>query len=350
MANIFKNSYFYIGYIRRVFLSLLLCFSFGLTDEFDAMAYEFNATLIEDWEKVNEMLDSLEISKKQKEDILNSLKTLKENENELKEFETLSLCVKNGDIKCVKKSIEKYPKLLSYKIFPYGGLLITTLKYKNIERNKYGFITKVDYDFDEKMFDFLVSKGHRIYGDDDMFPFLLLQHEAVSDEKCLEIIKKMRDDGMDLGIKMPYYENTTLDIQALDNYKLKTAAYILKNGQKSQIFDGVPVRIAAHILVFFTENDASFEENLKATPKSIELSKSEKYKKFIDREFEVLKVYLEANGDKTFITEIEKIFTALDDKESLEKLEKLGYKLKKDNLENIRRQNLENIRRQNNGN
>ena len=55
----------------------------------------------------------------------------------------------------------------------------------------------------------------------------------------------------------------------------------------------------------------------------------------------------EANGDKTFITEIEKIFTALNDKESLEKLEKLGYKLKKDNLENIRRQNLENIRRQN---
>ena len=149
----------------------------------------------------------------------------------------------------------------------------------------------------------------------------------------------MRDDGMDLGIKMPYYENTTLDIQALDNYKLKTAAYILKNGQKSQIFDGVPVRIAAHILVFFTENDASFEENLKATPKSIELSKSEKYKKFIDREFEVLKVYLEANGDEKFIAEIEKIFTELNDKESLEKLEKLGYKLKKDNLENIRRQN-----------
>ncbi|MCI7014097.1 MAG: hypothetical protein MR878_01745, partial [Campylobacter sp.] len=78
MANSFKNSYFYTSYIRRVFLSLLLCFSFGLTDEFDAMTYEFNATLIEDWEKVNEMLDSLEISKKQKEDILNSLKTLKE--------------------------------------------------------------------------------------------------------------------------------------------------------------------------------------------------------------------------------------------------------------------------------
>lgn len=340
MANSFKNSYFYIGYIRRVFLSLLLCFSFGLSDE-------FNATLIENWQKANEILDTLKISKKQKEDILNSIKALKENENELNELVTLSLCVKNGDIKCAKKSIEKYPKLLSYKFHPYASLLTATLKYKNIERNKYGFIAKVDFGFDEKMFDFLVSKGHRVYGD-DMLPFLLLQNEAVSDEKCLEIIKKMRDDGMDLGIKMPYYENTTLDIQALDNYKLKTAAYILKNGQKSQIFDGVPVRIAAHILVFFTENDASFEENLKATPKSIELSKSEKYKKFIDREFEVLKVYLEANGDKTFITEIEKIFTALDDKESLEKLEKLGYKLKKDNLENIRRQNLENIRRQNN--
>ena len=335
MANSFKNSYFYIGYIRRVFLSLLLCFSFGLTYEFDAMTYEFNATLIEDWEKVNEMLDSLEISKKQKEDILNSIKNsikaLKENENELNELETLSLCVKNGDIECAKKSIEKYPKLLSYKIHPYVSLLTATLNMK---------IDKTEVDaFDEKMFDFLVSKGHRIYGDDNMLPFLLLQNEAVSDEKCLEIIKKMRDDGMDLGITMPYNENYSLDIVALDYYKLKTAAYILKNGQKSQIFDGVPVRIAAHILVFFTENDASFEENLKATPKSIELSKSEKYKKFIDREFEVLKVYLEANGDKTFITEIEKIFTALDDKESLEKLEKLGYKLKKDNLENIRRQN-----------
>ena len=98
-------------------------------------------------------------------------------------------------------------------------------------------------------------------------------------------------------------------------------------------------------MVFFTENNASFEKELKATLKSIELSKSEKYKKFIDREFEILKVYLEANGDEKFIAEIEKIFTELNDKESLEKLEKLGYKLKKDNLENI----LENIRRQNNG-
>ena len=67
MANSFKNLYFYIGHIRRVFLSLLLCFSFGLTDE-------FNATLIENWQKANEILDTLKISKKQKEDILNSIK------------------------------------------------------------------------------------------------------------------------------------------------------------------------------------------------------------------------------------------------------------------------------------
>lgn len=329
MANSFKNSYFYIGYIRRVFLSLLLCFSFGLTDE-------FNATLIENWQKANEILDTLKISKKQKEDILNSIKNsikaLKENENELKELETLSLCVKNGDIECAKKSIEKYPKLLSYKLHPYGSLLTVTL---NIKIDK----TKVDF-FDEKMFDFLVSKGHRIYGDDNMLPFLLLLNEAVSDEKCLEIIKKMRDDGMDLGITMPHLENISLDTEALDNYKPKTAAYILKNGQKSQFFNAYPLKIAyGHIMVFFTENNASFEKELKATPKSIELSKSEKYKKFIDREFEILKVYLEANGDEKFIAEIEKIFTELNDQESLEKLEKLGYKLKKDNLENIRRQN-----------
>ena len=169
MANSFKNSYFYIGYIRRVFLSLLLCFSFGLTDE-------FNATLIENWQKANEILDTLKISKKQKEDILNSIKALKENENELNELETLSLCVKNGDIECAKKSIEKYPKLLSYKLHPYGSLLTVTLNMK---------IDKTEVDaFDEKMFDFLVSKGHRIYGD-DMLPFLLLLNEAVSDEKCL---------------------------------------------------------------------------------------------------------------------------------------------------------------------
>ena len=329
MANSFKNLYFYIGHIRRVFLSLLLCFSFGLTDE-------FNATLIENWQKANEILDTLKISKKQKEDILNSIKNsikaLKENENELKELETLSLCVKNGDIECAKKSIEKYPKLLSYKLHPYGSLLTVTL---NIKIDK----TKVDF-FDEKMFDFLVSKGHRIYGDDNMLPFLLLLNEAVSDEKYLEIIKKMRDDGMDLGITMPHLENISLDTEALDNYKPKTAAYILKNGQKSQFFNAYPLKIAyGHIMVFFTENNASFEKELKATPKSIELSKSEKYKKFIDREFEILKVYLEANGDEKFIAEIEKIFTELNDKESLEKLEKLGYKLKKDNLENIRRQN-----------
>lgn len=327
MANSFKNSYFYIGYIRRVFLSLLLCFSFGLTYEFDAMTYEFDATWIENWQKANEILDTLKISKNQKEDILNSLKTLKENENELNELNTLSLCVENGDIECAKKSIEKYPKLLSYKIHPYVSLLTATL------------IPHVD--FDEKMFDFLVSKGHRIYGGDDMLPFFLLQNEAVSDEKCLEIIKKMRDDGMDLGIKMPYFDRS-LDIVALDYYKPKTAAYILKNGQKSQFFNAYPLKIWAHIMVFFRENNAGFEinlKNLKATPKSIELSKSEKYKKFIDKEFEILKVYLEANGDEKFIAEIEKIFTELNDKESLEKLEKLGYKLKKDNLENIRRQN-----------
>ncbi|MCI6565180.1 hypothetical protein, partial [Campylobacter sp.] len=321
MANSFKNSYFYIGYIRRVFLSLLLCFSFGLTAE-------LHSTLIENLEKSNEILDSLKISKKQKEDILNRLKALKENENELNELNTLSLCVENGDIKCAEKSIEKYPKLLSYKIHPYVSLLTATL------------IPHVD--FDEKMFDFLVSKGHRIYGDDDMLPFFLLQNEAVSDEKCLEIIKKMRDDGMDLGIKMPYFDRS-LDIVALDYYKPKTAAYILKNGQKSQFFNDFPLQIAiGHIMVFFRENNAGFEinlKNLKATPKSIELSKSEKYKKFIDKEFEILKVYLEANGDEKFIAEIEKIFTELNDKESLEKLEKLGYKLKKDNLENIRRQN-----------
>ena len=332
MANSFKNSYFYIGYIRRVFLSLLLCFSFGLTDEFDA-------TWIENWQKASEILDTLKISKKQKEDILNSIKALKENENELNELVTLTLCVKNGDIECAKKSIEKYPKLLSYKFHPYASLLTATLKYKNIERNKYGFIAKVDFGFDEKMFDFLVSKGHRVYGD-DMLPFLLLQNEAVSDEKCLEIIKKMRDDGMDLGIKMPYNENLSLDTVALEYYKPKTAAYILKNGQKSQFFNGFPLKIAyGHIMGFFNENNASFEKKLKATPKSIELSKSEKYKKFIDKEFEILKVYLKANGDEKFIAEIEKIFTELNDKESLEKLEKLGYKLKKDNLENIRRQN-----------
>ena len=234
MANSFKNSYFYIGYIRRVFLSLLLCFSFGLTDEFDAMTYEFDADLIENWQKANEILDTLKISKKQKEDILNSIKALKENENELKEFETLSLCVKNGDIKCVKKSIEKYPKLLSYKFHPYGSLLTATLKYKNIERNKYGFIAKVDFGFDEKMFDFLVSKGHRIYGD-DMLPFLLLLNEAVSDEKCLEIIKKMRDDGMDLGIKMPYNENVGLEIEALSNKK-KNKKSLSKNDIKIEKF------------------------------------------------------------------------------------------------------------------
>ena len=332
MANSFKNSYFYIGYIRRVFLSLLLCFSFGLTDEFDA-------TWIENWQKASEILDTLKISKKQKEDILNSIKNsikaLKENENELNELVTLTLCVKNGDIECAKKSIEKYPKLLSYKLHPDGSLLTVTL---NMKIDK----TKVDF-FDEKMFDFLVSKGHRIYGDDNMLPFLLLLNEAVSDEKCLEIIKKMRDDGMDLGITMPHLENISLDTVALEYYKPKTAAYILKNGQKSQFFNAYPLKIWAHIMVFFTENNASFEKELKATPKSIELSKSEKYKKFIDREFEILKVYLEANGDEKFIAEIEKIFTELNDKESLEKLEKLGYKLKKDNLENI----LKNIRRQN---
>lgn len=325
MANSFKNLYFYIGHIRRVFLSLLLCFSFGLTDE-------FNATLIENWQKANEILDTLKISKKQKEDILNSIKNsikaLKKNENELNELVTLSLCVKNGDIKCAKKSIEKYPKLLSYKIFPYGGLLTATLKYKNIERNKYGFIAKVDFGFDEKMFDFLVSKGHRIYGD-DMLPFLLLQNEAVSDEKCLEIIKKMRDDGMDLGIKMPYNENVGLEIEALSNKKSKTFDFLSKNN-KSLNANSLYTIISIHFVAFFNENNAKITKSF-ADENAKKLAKTQKYKDFIQKEMELLSIYIKNYGkiNKKSLSKnaikIEEFLKLIDDKENYEKITNLLY-------------------------
>ena len=332
MANSFKNSYFYIGYIRRVFLSLLLCFSFGLTYEFDATTYEFNATLIEDWEKVSEVLDTLKISKKQKEDILNSIKNsikaLKENENELNELVTLSLCVKNGDIKCAKKSIEKYPKLLSYKFHPYASLLTATLKYKNIERNKYGFIAKVDFGFDEKMFDFLVSKGHRVYGD-DMLPFLLLQNEAVSDEKCLEIIKKMRDDGMDLGIKMPYNENVGLEIEALSNKKSKTFDFLSKNN-KSLNANSLYTIISIHFVAFFNENNAKITKSF-ADENAKKLAKTQKYKDFIQKEMELLSIYIKNYGkiNKKSLSKnaikIEDFLKLIDDKENYEKITNLLY-------------------------
>ena len=326
MANSFKNSYFYIGYIRRVFLSLLLCFSFGLTDE-------FNATLIENWQKASEILDTLKISKKQKEDILNSIKNsikaLKENENELKEFETLSLCVKNGDIKCVKKSIEKYPKLLSYKFHPYASLLTATLKAKNIKRDKtYGHITKVDFDFDEKMFDFLVSKGHRIYGD-DMLPFLLLLNEAVSDEKCLEIIKKMRDDGMDLGIKMPYNENVGLEIEALSNKKSKTFDFLSKNN-KSLNANSLYTIISIHSVAFFNENNAKITKSF-ADENAKKLAKTQKYKDFIQKEMELLSIYIKNYGkiNKKSLSKnaikIEEFLKLIDDKENYEKITNLLY-------------------------
>ena len=326
MANSFKNSYFYIGYIRRVFLSLLLCFSFGLTDE-------FNATLIENWQKANEILDTLKISKKQKEDILNSIKALKENENELKEFETLSLCVKNGDIKCVKKSIEKYPKLLSYKFHPYASLLTATLKAKNIKRDKtYGHITKVDFAFDEKMFDFLVSKGHRIYGD-DMLPFLLLLNEAVSDEKCLEIIKKMRDDGMDLGIKMPYNENVGLEIEALSNKKSKTFDFLSKNN-KSLNANSLYTIISIHFVAFFNENNAKITKSF-ADENAKKLAKTQKYKDFIQKEMELLSIYIKNYGkiNKKSLSKnaikIEEFLKLIDDKENYEKITNLLYWFKK---------------------
>ena len=322
MANSFKNSYFYIGYIRRVFLSLLLCFSFGLTDEFDA-------TLIENWQKASEILDTLKISKKQKEDILNSIKALKENENELKEFETLSLCVKNGDIKCVKKSIEKYPKLLSYKFHPYASLLTATLKAKNIKRDKtYGHITKVDFDFDEKMFDFLVSKGHRIYGD-DMLPFLLLLNEAVSDEECLEIIKKMRDDGMDLGIKMPYNENVGLEIEALSNKKSKTFDFLSKNN-KSLNANSLYTIISIHFVAFFNENNAKITKSF-ADENAKKLAKTQKYKDFIQKEMELLSIYIKNYGkiNKKSLSKnaikIEEFLKLIDDKENYEKITNLLY-------------------------
>ena len=322
MANSFKNSYFYIGYIRRVFLSLLLCFSFGLTDE-------FNATLIENWQKANEILDTLKISKKQKEDILNSIKALKENENELKELETLSLCVINGDIKCVKKSIEKYPKLLSYKFHPYASLLTATLKAKNIKRDKtYGHITKVDFDFDEKMFDFLVSKGHRIYGD-DMLPFLLLLNEAVSDKKCLEIIKKMRDDGMDLGIKMPYNENVGLEIEALSNKKSKTFDFLSKNN-KSLNANSLYTIISIHFVAFFNENNAKITKSF-ADENAKKLAKTQKYKDFIQKEMELLSIYIKNYGkiNKKSLSKnaikIEEFLKLIDDKENYEKITNLLY-------------------------
>ena len=328
MANSLKNSYFYIGYIRRVFLSLLLCFSFGLTYEFDATTYEFNATLIEDWEKVSEVLDTLKISKKQKEDILNSMKALKENENELNELVTLTLCVKNGDIECAKKSIEKYPKLLSYKFHPYGSLLTATLKYKNIERDKYGFIAKVDFGFDEKMFDFLVSKGHRVYGD-DMLPFLLLQNEAVSDEKCLEIIKKMRDDGMDLGIKMPYNENVGLEIEALSNKKSKTFDFLSKNN-KSLNANSLYTIISIHFVAFFNENNAKITKSF-ADENAKKLAKTQKYKDFIQKEMELLSIYIKNYGkiNKKSLSKnaikIEEFLKLIDDKENYEKITNLLY-------------------------
>ena len=329
MANSFKNSYFYIGYIRRVFLSLLLCFSFGLTYEFDAMTYEFDTTLIENWQKANEILDTLKISKKQKEDILNSIKALKENENELKELETLSLCVKNGDIKCVKKSIEKYPKLLSYKFHPYASLLTATLKAKNIKRDKtYGHITKVDFGFDEKMFDFLVSKGHRIYGD-DMLPFLLLLNEAVSDEKCLEIIKKMRDDGMDLGIKMPYNENVGLEIEALSNKKSKTFDFLSKNN-KSLNANSLYTIISIHFVAFFNENNAKITKSF-ADENAKKLAKTQKYKDFIQKEMELLSIYIKNYGkiNKKSLSKnaikIEEFLKLIDDKENYEKITNLLY-------------------------
>lgn len=325
MANSFKNLYFYIGHIRRVFLSLLLCFSFGLTDE-------FNATLIENWQKANEILDTLKISKKQKEDILNSIKNsikaLKKNENELNELVTLSLCVKNGDIKCAKKSIEKYPKLLSYKFHPYASLLTATLKYKNIERNKYGFIAKVDFGFDEKMFDFLVSKGHRVYGD-DMLPFLLLQNEAVSDEKCLEIIKKMRDDGMDLGIKMPYNENVGLEIEALSNKKSKTFDFLSKNN-KSLNANSLYTIISIHFVAFFNENNAKITKSF-ADENAKKLAKTQKYKDFIQKEMELLSIYIKNYGkiNKKSLSKnaikIEEFLKLIDDKENYEKITNLLY-------------------------
>ena len=314
MANSFKNSYFYIGYIRRVFLSLLLCFSFGLTDE-------FNATLIENWQKANEILDTLKISKKQKEDILNSIKALKENENELKELETLSLCVKNGDIECAKKSIEKYPKLLSYKLHPYGSLLTVTL---NMKIDK----TKVDA-FDEKMFDFLVSKGHRIYGDDNMLPFLLLQNEAVSDEKCLEIIKKMRDDGMDLGITMPYNENVGLEIEALSNKKSKTFDFLSKNN-KSLNANSLYTIISIHFVAFFNENNAKITKSF-ADENAKKLAKTQKYKDFIQKEMELLSIYIKNYGkiNKKSLSKnaikIEEFLKLIDDKENYEKITNLLY-------------------------
>ena len=325
MANSFKNLYFYIGHIRRVFLSLLLCFSFGLTDE-------FNATLIENWQKANEILDTLKISKKQKEDILNSMKALKENENELNELVTLTLCVKNGDIKCAKKSIEKYPKLLSYKFHPYASLLTATLKYKNIERNKYGFIAKVDFGFDEKMFDFLVSKGHRVYGD-DMLPFLLLQNEAVSDEKCLEIIKKMRDDGMDLGIKMPYNENVGLEIEALSNKKSKTFDFLSKNN-KSLNANSLYTIISIHFVAFFNENNAKITKSF-ADENAKKLAKTQKYKDFIQKEMELLSIYIKNYGkiNKKSLSKnaikIEEFLKLIDDKENYEKITNLLYWFKK---------------------
>ena len=322
MANSFKNSYFYIGYIRRVFLSLLLCFSFGLTDEFDA-------TWIENWQKASEILDTLKISKKQKEDILNSIKALKENENELNELVTLTLCVKNGDIECAKKSIEKYPKLLSYKFHPYASLLTATLKAKNIKRDKtYGHITKVDFAFDEKMFDFLVSKGHRIYGD-DMLPFLLLLNEAVSDKKCLEIIKKMRDDGMDLGIKMPYNENVGLEIEALSNKKSKTFDFLSKNN-KSLNANSLYTIISIHFVAFFNENNAKITKSF-ADENAKKLAKTQKYKDFIQKEMELLSIYIKNYGkiNKKSLSKnaikIEEFLKLIDDKENYEKITNLLY-------------------------
>ena len=207
-------------------------------------------------------------------------------------------------------------------------MLTATLKYKNIERNKYGFIAKVDFGFDEKMFDFLVSKGHRIYGD-DMLPFLLLLNEAVSDKKCLEIIKKMRDDGMDLGIKMPYNENVGLEIEALSNKKSKTFDFLSKNN-KSLNANSLYTIISIHFVAFFNENNAKITKSF-ADENAKKLAKTQKYKDFIQKEMELLSIYIKNYGkiNKKSLSKnaikIEEFLKLIDDKENYEKITNLLY-------------------------
>lgn len=297
--------------------------------------------------EIKELQEKLTLSQREKAkqtdtEYMKKVPLLPNDETKL-EYIRLLATVGLNDIKKAKEYLDENPELINYRMSPNNDLISITLF--DVERKK--FI------FNEKMFDLLISRGRKLYND-EFLPLAVVINPFVSDEKTIEILKIFKKEGFDLAFKdfRAWVEDgdyrgfesvlatVTLDMEAIRTNKAKTFKYLVENGGKSKSFGFLNEKneklypfdtlIGTNIMTFFSKNNASFNK-VTATPKALEFSKTQKYKDFINTQFEFIEVYVRNGGELISFDLVERFLSELGDENSLKRLENLGIKLQKEN-------------------